>query len=583
MTPPLRRLMRFLILAGLLAGTAAVQAGESATDGVRAETGIMVEMRDGIRLSTDLYFPEGATGKLPAVLWRNVYGKRGALDNEPLLRELVKQGYVVATQDTRGRAESEGTYKPSVGDRYDGYDTVSWLTSQPWSNQKVGTVGCSALGEVQLLLAATRHPHHITAIPQAAASGYNINGRPWMSFDGGVFELAQTAGWFSGDPSRVDYTTLPIIDILKKAGLPPTEYENFASSNPEGEYFSSLEWLRTGDRLDVPALFFDSWYDYGPAETLTLFNVLRKESPSARARDNQFVIIAPTTHCGYANATEKTVVGKRDLGDARLDVIGLQIRWLDHWLKGIDNGITKMPRVRYYVMGRNRWQSADAWPIPGTRFEKLYLGSGGKANSRHGDGTLSFEPRAAGAFDKFVYDPATPVPSLGGHACCTGTDTESGSYDQSEIELRGDMLVYTSEPLAEGLEVTGPLEVVLHVSSSAKDTDFTAKLVDVYPDGRAFNVQEGALRMRYREGFGKNLRMRPEEVYRISLDLHATSNYFGPGHRIRLEVSSSNFPRWERNLNTGGNNYDESEWLVAENTVHHSAEHPSYIVLPIVE
>jgi putative CocE/NonD family hydrolase len=275
-------------------------------------------------------------------------------------------------------------------------------------------------------------------------------------------------------------------------------------------------------------------------------------------------------------------VGERELGDARLDVIGLQLRWFDYWLKGIDNGVTGMPRLQYYVMGRNRWQTAAAWPIPGTQFRKLYLGSRGRANSRRGDGLLSFEQPAGGATDTFLYDPAAPVPSLGGHSCCTGTDKESGAYDQSEVELRDDVLVYTSATLADGLEVTGPLELVLHVSSSAPDTDFTAKLVDVYPDGRAFNVQEAALRMRYREGFDADLRMRPSEVYRVRLDLHVTSNYFGAGHRIRLEVSSSNFPRWDRNLNTGGRNYDESEFTTANNTVHHSTTYPSYLVLPIV-
>ena len=550
---------------------------------VRAETGIMLPMRDGVRLATDLYFPQGATGKLPAVLWRTVYSRHNAFANEPLMGKLVSHGYVVVIQETRGRGDSEGRFVPTVGDRNDGHDTVSWLTSQPWSNQKLGTAGCSALGEAQLLLAATRHPHHLAAIPETPASGYHIRGRPWASFDGGAFELAQTAGWFSGDPSKVDYWTLPIVAILKKAGIGSTEYENFASSNPEGSYYLNLEWVRPGDRLDVPALFFDSWYDYGAAETLELFNVLQKESLSARARDNQFVIVSPGTHCSYRNTEKITPIGERDLGDSRMDVFDLQLRWFDYWLKGIDNGVTRRPKIQYYLMGKNQWQSAEAWPIPGTRFAKLYLGSDGKANSRLGDGTLSFAPPAGTASDTFAYDPAAPVPSLGGHSCCTGTGTEAGSYDQSEIEMRPDVLVYTTAALKEGLEVTGPLEVVLSVSSSAVDTDFTAKLVDVYPDGRAFNVQEGALRMRYRDGFGRDLRMSPGEIYQAHLSLHVTSNYFGPGHRIRLEVSSANFPRWDRNLNTGGNNFDESSWVVANNTVHHSAKNPSYIVLPVVE
>ena len=541
---------------------------------VRAEPGVMIAMRDGTRLATDMYFPDGASGPLPTVLMRTIYSKEAEFGNDPIFAELVRRGYVVAIQDTRGRAPPRPSpVAPTVGDRNDAYDTVSWLTSQPWSNQKLAAAGCSSPGEAQLLLVAAQHPNVVTAIPQSAASGYNVRGRPWASFDGGVFELAQTAGWFSGG-ANVDYATLPSIDVLRQAGLPPGEYEKFVASNPEGDYFKGLEWIRPDDTLDVPMLFFDSWYDYGPAETLALFNAVRTEAPSAIARDNQFVVIAPVTHCGYRSLTEHTVVGERELGDARLDVMDMRLRWYDYWLKGIDNGITSMPRVQYYLMGRNAWQSADSWPVPGTRFEKLYL---------HGDATLSFEPASRAASHSYTYDPGAPVPSLGGHTCCTGLDTEAGGYDQRAIEERDDVLVYTSAALEQGIEVTGPLEVVLQVASSAPDTDFTAKLVDVYPDGRAFNIEEGALRMRYREGFDRNLRMQPDESYEIHLDLHVTSNYFGAGHRIRLEVSSSNFPRWERNLNTGGNNYDESDYVVAENSVQMSTDKPSYIVLPIVD
>jgi putative CocE/NonD family hydrolase len=584
----------------------------------RAERSVMVPMRDGVNLSTDLYLPDGATDKLPVVLVRTPYGKNNAFSSDVLLTTLVGRGYVVAIQDMRGRYESEGRYRAAMDNRNDGYDTVTWLTQQPWSSQKVGTAGCSYLGEVQLALAAERHSHHVTAVPMAAAAGYYAEGRPWVSFDGGAFELAQTAGWFADSGSQVFYgpppwvdrqdwfrsdaaklyrstperdlakyyslvSSLPTVDILEKAGLAPTDYRDFASNSPESEYFRGLEWVREADSFDVPALFVDSWYDYGVAETLQLFNLFQKNSASEESRNNQFVIIAPSTHCGYSNATEQTMVGERDLGDARLDLLDIQLRWYDFWLKGIDNGVTDMPKVQYYLMGKNEWTSAGAWPVPGTRHQQLYLRSGGRANSRYGDGILSTEPPGEEPADRFVYDPTTPVPSLGGQSCCTGTDKEAGGYDQSENEMRHDILVYTSPVLEEGVEVTGRLEVVLHVSSSARDTDFTAKLVDVYPDGRTFNIQEGALRMRYREGYSKKLVMSPDEIYQVRLDLHATSNYFGPGHRIRLEVSSSNFPRWDRNLNTGGNNYDETAWEVAVNTVHHSNQHPSYVVLPVIE
>ncbi|MFQ5983623.1 MAG: CocE/NonD family hydrolase, partial [Woeseiaceae bacterium] len=514
-----------------------------------------------------------------------------------------------------------GRYLPGRNNRHDGYDTVTWLTDQPWSNKRVGTFGCSYTGDTQVVLATTRHRHHVAAMPMASTTGYYAHGRPWVSFDGGAFELAQTAGWFSrsgsevvyGPPAWVDREawfrseasklvrksagrendiayfpfiwTLPIIDILKKSDSPPTQFENFVSNNPESPYFKELEWANENDRFDTPMLFVDSWYDYGVAEALELWNLARRNSVSAKSRDNQFIIIAPTKHCAYINGpgSERLIVGERDLGDARLDYLGIQARWYDYWLRGADNGITDMPKVQYYLMGKNEWRSSDVWRLANTNYKKFYLHSGGRANSRYGDGSISLQAPEDEPADHFVYDPATPVPSLGGQACCTGTEEGAGSYDQSRTEMRHDVLVYTSDVLDDGVDVTGPLEVVLYVSSSEKDTDFTAKLIDVYPDGRAFNIQEGALRMRYREGYSKNVWMKPGEVYEARFDLHATANYFGPGHRIRLEVSSSNFPRWDRNLNTGGNNYDETEWVIANNSVHHSARYPSHLLLPVIE
>lgn len=587
---------------------------------------VMIPMRDEVRLSTDLYMPDGATGKLPTILMRDPYDKNvptsaGHVYRFEFLMSLVRRGYVVAIQDMRGRFESEGRYKPGRNNRNDGYDTITWLTDQSWSNDKVGTFGCSYTGDTQVVLATTRHPKHVAAAPMASTTGYYSHGRPWVSFDGGVFELAQTAGWFSrsgpevfygppawvdrqewfrssasklyrqsaGRENNIDYfpyiSTLPTVDILKKSDSPPTQYENFISNNPDARYFHELEWANEKDEFDTPMLFVDAWYDYGPAEALELWNLAKNNSVSARSRDNQFIIIAPTKHCAFINSdgSEQLTVGERDMGDVRLDYRGILYRWYDHWLKGDDNGITDMPKVQYYLMGKNEWRNSDVWPLANTDYRKFYLHSDGRANSRYGDGSISAVIPGDEPPDHFVYDPASPVPSLGGQACCTGTDKGAGSYDQSTNEMRHDILVFTSDVLNEGVDVTGPLEVVLYVGSSAKDTDFTAKLIDVYPDGRALNVQEGALRMRYREGYSENVWMRPGEVYEARLNLHVTANYFAPGHRIRLEVSSSNFPRWDRNLNTGGNNYDETEWVIAKNSLYHSAQYPSHLLLPIIE
>ncbi|MEH6550694.1 MAG: CocE/NonD family hydrolase [Pseudomonadales bacterium] len=592
-----------------------VHAGEYA---IKLEKSHMVPMSDGTLLSTDLYFPESATGPLPTVLVRTVYGKTDIINWNPVYKELVKRGYVVAIQDIRGRYESEGEYVIATKRREDGYDTVDWLISQAWSSGKVGSGGCSYQGETQVVLAAVKHPNHLAAIPMSAASGFYSPGRAWQSFSGGIFELAQTAGWFAGSGSKVFYDppatvdrqqwfrseaaknfsqgptvdfdhyltflpTLPTATILDRAGMPPSDYALWATNLPDSAYFRNLDLAQQTDTFNVPALFMDSWYDYGPEETIEMFRLFRENAQSETAANNQFMIMGPSTHCNYTRATENTIVGKRDVGDARLAYDDIQLRWYDYWLKGIDNGITDMPKVQYYIMGKNTWQSSEVWPPKGTEYQKWYLASNGKANSRNGDGALAVKPPQKSSPDTFIYDPADPVPSLGGHTCCTGSDTEAGGYDQAEIELRTDVLVYSSEALKEGIEVTGAIEVVLSVSSSALDTDFTAKLVDVYPDGRAYNIQEGALRMRYRDSLAKSVLMQPNKIYQVHLDLHVSSNYFPPGHKIRLEISSSNFPRLERNLNTGGNNYDETEWKVANNTIYHSAEHPSYLVLPIIK
>jgi putative CocE/NonD family hydrolase len=310
---------------------------------------------------------------------------------------------------------------------------------------------------------------------------------------------------------------------------------------------------------------------------------MRRNGVSARARDNQLVIISPAVHCASEGARARTIVGERDMGDARLRYWDTYLRWFDYWLKGVDDGITSMPKVQYYVMGKNEWRTATEWPVPGVRYVQYYLGSGGQANGRDGDGVLGPTVVTRAGRDLFTYDPGNPVPSRGGTVCCTGNPKDQpGAFDQSDIESRPDVLVYTSAPLERGLEVVGPVKAVLYVSSDAKDTDITVKLTDVLPDGRSFNVLEAIQRLRYRDGFDRHVWMERGKIYRIEIDLHATAHYFAPGHRIRLDVSSSSFPLYDRNLNTGGKNYDETAWLKAENVIYHSPRYPSHIVLPLL-
>lgn len=584
---------------------------------IRLEKSTMISMRDGVKLSMDLYFPDGATGKLPTVFIRTVYGKNATFGWNKVYSELVKRGYVVAIQDIRGRYESEGEYHVARGRREDGYDTLDWIVAQDWSNQKVGTAGCSYLGEAQVVLAAAKHPNHVAAIPMSAASGYYVPGRAWQSYSGGAFELAQTAGWFASNGSQVFYgpptsmdrstwfkspaanlfkmapkvdfgaylkllPTLPIDTLLERAQVPPSEYKQWVQSHPDSEFYRNKDFANAQDTFNVPSIFMDSWYDYGPTETIEMFQTFRKNAQSDVARDNQYLIIAPGTHCDFREETGNAKVGERDLGDVSLAYTDIQLRWYDYWLKGDENALTNMPRVQYYLMGKNEWRNSDVWPPKNTTLTHWYLTSDGNAQSRTGDGMLTRATPQTNTQNTFTYDPANPVPSLGGHTCCTGSDTEAGGYDQSAIELRNDILVYTSPALTKGIEVTGEIKAVLYVSSSALDTDFTVKLVDVYPDGRAFNIQEGALRMRYRNGLSSPALMSPDDIYKIEVDLNATGNYFSKRHKIRIEISSSNFPRWDRNLNTGGDNFSESTWVIARNTVHHGKKFQSYILLPVV-
>ncbi len=578
---------------------------------VRLEKSKMITLRDGIRLATDFYFPVGVGPKLATILIRTPYNKNGHRKINSEAYFFADKGFVVAVQDVRGKFESEGLFVVQATDGDDSNDTIDWLAKQPWSNGKVGTSGCSYLGETQIFQAKRLNPHHAAMIPRGAGAP----ARFLAIRNGGALEFALVVGWMRESGSTVNFQvppntpeqlrtkaldyfrtspqlepisypelwrTLPIADVLEKAKAPPSEWRDFASHDTTDKWWDRFDLLTKDYPVDVPALHVSSWYDYGVAGSLETFNIFRRVAKSEHARANQYIIVSPTDHCSSESATEDTRVGNRPIGDARFGLWDIYARWMDHWLYGVDNGITNMPKVQYFVMGRNRWASANEWPLPGTQFTKFYLHSNGRANSRYGNGWLGTQSPGAETPDHFVYDPATPVPSVGGPLCCTGSpEALPGSFDQSEVEMRSDVLVYSTSTLENGIEVTGPLKAVLFVSSDSTDTDFTVKLVDVYPDGTAYNVQEAILRARYREGFDRQVRMTPDKVYKLVIDMHATSNYFPPGHKIRIEISSSNFPRFDRNLNTGGNNYDETAWRVSTNRVHHSAKYPSHLVLPI--
>jgi uncharacterized protein len=584
-----------------------------------------ITMRDGVRLATDLYFPKGPPGtRYPVVMIRTPYGNFPGNYLEIPVGVFASHGYVVAVQDKRGKFRSDGVYLVSGGDANDGYDSIDWLSKQAWSNGKIGTYGCSYLGDIQIFLAQTKHPALKAMIPQASGSSAGSIAGLYRQFGervGGANDWATAIGWFAKNGQKVaprmpttvereEYTALyapfnqqpkapvidyprawrhlPMVDALRDQGFPDSDFADNIDKAPSDPYWDQLPYMTNSYSSNVPALFVNSWYDFGADVTLFEFNWFRQHSDSEQAREHQYAIMSPGTHCSSERtARDGAVVGSRPMGDTRFDYWQAYLSWFDYWLKGdaaAGRTIESWPKVRYYLMGSNKWKSGETWPLNGSHTVNYYFTSGKAANSTFGDGTLSLSTARSGAkADSFVYDPDNPVPSLGGAMCCTGTtDAEPGARDQRPIEARKDVLIYTSDALSTGIEVTGPVEVTLYVSSSAIDTDFTAKLVDVYPDGRAFNVLESILRGRYREGFTHAVWMERGKVYELHIPIGATSNYFDKGHRLRVEISSSNFPRFDRNLNVGGDNAREVHWVSATNVVHHTQQYPSHLSIPVV-
>ena len=580
-----------------------------------AQYGVMVPMRDGVRLATDIYLPRTTARPLPTIFWRTPYNEH-KLQGSTLRYavEAVQHGYAFILQNERGRYFSEGKWEILGRPQTDGYDALTWIARQPWSNGKVGTLGCSSSAEWQLALAAQNHPAHAAMVPMSAGAGIGKVGRfqeqgNW--YTGGVFRNLFLPWLYTVDnpfrpqiPSDLDEATrariesyndlnatkpdvdwskqlkhLPVDTTLRDLGEPPSLFEKMIDRTPADPAWSEGGLYQEGMGWGVPALWFDSWYDVSIGPNLELFNHVRKIG-TPRAAANQYVVIAPTAHCGYDQLGTRTIVGGRDMGNTSFDVDGTIFAWFDRWLKNkIGAFPAATPHVRYYVMGENVWKSASDWPPRGERTVRLYLHSSGRANSLFGDGRLeSSVPEATENSDRYRYDPLNPVPTVGGGECCGGT---GGAYDERSVEARNDVLVYTSEPLKSPLEVTGFVEAVLKVSSSAPDTDFALKLVDVAPDGTAWGVGDTIFRARYRDGFDKIRLMTSGKVYSLSPTSIATSLEFGVGHRIRIEISSSNFPKFERNLNTGGSNEAESRSIIADNAVHHDSRQASYIELPV--
>jgi len=597
------------------------------------ERKLMIPMRDGKRMATDVYRPKDTSRKYPTIFVRTPYNfnywdvRTGAPRDLSSELEAVKRGYAFVEMNERGRFFSEGNYDILGPPLTDGVDELTWMSSQPWSNGKVGTIGCSSTAEWQLAVAAQGHPAFAAMIPQGFGAGV---GRVAPYFEqgnwyrGGAVQMLFIA-WLYGQQNQVrpmfaqDATQEELIRVSKSFDLaqqlPSVDWSEALRHLPIADIFRAVDgprgifadpmpvatggamirrepndpaWYKGGlwhdnMKINVPGFWFMSWYDVSVGPNLAAYNFVRKTARPDIA-NQQYAVIAPTLHCSYKRATEDTVVGERSVGDARLNYDDLTYGWFDLFLKGEKNGLLeRIPKVRYYTMGLNKWQAADTWPPSGAQPMTLYFASGGKANTLNGDGALSASLQTSDSPDRFDYDPMNPVSSYGGNVCCTGNAVAGGAFDQRKMESRPDILVYSSEPLKEGIEVSGPIEITLYVSSDVKDTDFTVKLIDVYPDGRAYNLDETIQRMRYRDGYEKpTVWMESGKVYKVTFQPMTTSNFFDTGHRIRIEVSSSNFPRFDRNLNTGGKNYDESKGVVAHNAVHHSRQHPSEVKLTVI-
>lgn len=569
---------------------------------------VKVLMRDGVSLAADIYRPEG-DASFPTLVTRTPYNKelpRSIGGNFDVLRA-VRAGYAVVVQDTRGRYGSGGTFNPFFDEANDGADTVDWAATQEWSDGTVGMFGASYFGATQWT-AASQAPAALRAIAPYVTGDQYYDG--W-AYQGGAFELGFNLHWtlsslalgevlrrlgtgeasaeeFADLVAAVDdnerlYRRLPLSNPPELKGLAPY-YEDWLAHPSYDEFWRATAPREAYGKITVPALNMGGWYDLFLAGTLANYVGMKAHGGSLLARRPRLVV-GPWAHGPSAGTFAERSYGLMS-GTDTADLTGLQLRWFDWLLRGRDNGIETEKPVRIFVMGADVWRDEADWPLPDTEYVDYFLHSGGRANTSAGDGHLSVESPGDEPEDVYLYDPRDPVPTRGGGTFLPGLGlgVNAGPRDQRPVEGRHDVLCYTTPPLAEALEVTGPVLAVLHISSSALDTDFTAKLVDVHPDGRAQNVADGILRARYRESLSAPRPLEPGRIYEVVVDLVATSNVFAAGHCVRLEVSSSNFPRFDRNTNTGGEIAHEGEdaLVQAVNRVHHRAAHPSRLILPII-
>ncbi len=543
---------------------------------IKIEFNRRVRMRDGIELSADIYRPDGP-GRFPIILSRTPYTKTSA-SSLKIARYFVSNGYVFVTMDVRGRGDSDGTFTPYVNDGQDGYDAIEWTAAQEWSTGKVGTIGGSYNGAIQWLTAVQQPPHLAAMIPMVSPSDPFVEWPTGQPLPASISWYHFTAGHVLQNMEAVDwnklYWHLPFITMDEAMGRPNRLWDEEVEHSKLDSWWEPQRYQNKFERVRVPALNISGWYDDEQVGTpLNFIGMTTRGDESVRR--SQKLLMGPWPHA----VNSSTKIGSVEFGPtAVIDLNAAWLRWFDYWLKGIDNGVMKEPPVRIFVMGENVWRDENEWPMARTRWTKYYLHSNGHANTLSGDGTLSTTEPSNEPIDNYAYDPAKPVPFI--------TDPSfaqiGGPDDYRKVEERDDVLVFTSEAVAEDTEVCGPIRVKLYAVSSTPDTDFMAKLIDVWPNGFAQRLTDGMVRARFRDGMDKPSLIEPGRVYAYDLDLWNTCQLYQKGHRIRIEISSSAFPKYDRNLNTGEVLGKSTRMQVATQKIYHDKDHPSHVVLPII-
>jgi len=583
----IRRMRPILpFIAAILVLSLAPWPASAQTYDVTVEHNVPTKMRDGVTLRADIYRPK-ADGKFPALLQRTPYDKQYSAG---FAWRAASRGYVVVVQDVRGRFESEGEWYTFKNEPNDGYDTIEWVAALPYSDGKVGMWGGSYVGATQWLAAITHPPHLAGIAPYVTASNYHDG---W-TYQGGAFEQWFDESWTTQLASNTLFRAGEKSDALDwKNTLPLTDYPALSVPDPKSlvpyfrdwlahpnydEYWKQLSIEEHYSQIQVPVLTMAAWYDIFLGGSLRNYELLKTQAGSETARKGQRLLVEIGGHSGGG---EK--IGEVDFGpNAKYDLDGLMLDWYDWLLKGKENSFATGKPVRIFVMGKNVWRDEDDWPLARAKSTRYFLHSGGDANSDSGDGSLSTSPPGTEKQDSYVYDPSNPVPTIGGPLCCDAKHLAPGPRDQRPAEGRKDVLIYSTPAFTQDTEITGPITLDLYASTSAVDTDFTGKLVDVWPNGFAQNLTEGILRLRYRNSQESPELAKPGDIYHVTVNLWATSNVFLAGHRLRLEISSSNFPRFDRNLNTGETQASSTRMVPATNAIYHDRQHPSALVLPVV-